>query len=57
MSSAEDLIKLAKEQGYLTREQIVASLSPEITDQDQVKDIESMVSDMGINILESHPSK
>lgn len=46
----QDLIRNGRKNGYITITKLMECLSPEITDQDQIEDIVSMIKEMGIEV-------
>jgi RNA polymerase primary sigma factor len=54
-SLLKELISRGKEQGYLTYAEVNDHLPPDITDPEQIEDIISMMSDMGIRVSEDAP--
>ena len=55
-SRIKELIDRGKEQGYLTYTEINDYLPEDISDPDQVEDIISMITDMGINVTDTIPN-
>ncbi len=51
-AAVRKMIKLAKKRGYVTHDQINAVLPSEEVTSDQIEDIFSMLSEMGINVIE-----
>ncbi len=47
------MIKLAKKRGYVTHDELLAVLPPEEFSSEQIEDVLSMLSDMGISVEES----
>ena len=54
-SQLATLIKMGKEQGYLTYAEVNDQLPDSITETDQIEDIVQMLSDVGIKVFESAP--
>lgn len=54
-SRLKDLITRGKEQGYLTYAEVNDHLPADITDPEQIEEIISMISDMGIHVAEEPP--
>lgn len=54
-SRLKNLIARGKEQGYLTYAEVNDHLPPDIADPEQIEDIISMISDMGIRVSEVAP--
>ncbi|WP_411350781.1 RNA polymerase sigma factor RpoD [Moraxella lincolnii] len=54
-SQLATLIKMGKEQGYLTYAEVNDQLPESITETDQIEDIVQMLSDVGIKVFESAP--
>lgn len=55
-SSIKQLIAKGKEQGFLTYAEVNDHLPSDIVDPEQIKDIVSVIEDMGINVLEHAPN-
>ena len=51
-ASVKKLIQKAKERGYITYEELNAALPSEEMSSEQIKDTMSMLSEMGINVVE-----
>jgi RNA polymerase primary sigma factor len=51
-AAVRKMIADARERGYITMEQLNAVLPPETVSTDQIEDIMSMLSEMGINVVE-----
>ncbi|HUI13166.1 MAG TPA: RNA polymerase sigma factor RpoD, partial [Xanthobacteraceae bacterium] len=52
-AGVKKMIKAAKKRGYVTHEQINAVLPSEEVTSDQIEDVFAMISEMGINVVES----
>ncbi|MBY0611889.1 MAG: RNA polymerase sigma factor RpoD [Beijerinckiaceae bacterium] len=52
-AAVKNMIKLAKKRGYVTHDELNAILPSEQFSSDQIEDIFSMLSDMGINVVDS----
>ncbi len=52
-AGVKKMIKAAKKRGYVTHEQINAVLPSEEVTSDQIEDVFAMISEMGINVIES----
>jgi RNA polymerase primary sigma factor len=52
-AGVKKMIKAAKKRGYVTHDQINAVLPSEEVTSDQIEDVFSMISEMGINVVES----
>lgn len=52
-AGVKKMIKAAKKRGYVTHEQINAVLPSEEVSSDQIEDVFAMISEMGINVIES----
>jgi RNA polymerase primary sigma factor len=46
----KNLVNRGRQRGYVTIEELMECLSPEITNYDQVEDIVQMIKDMGIEV-------
>ena len=46
------MIAQAKERGYITYEQLNKALPPEQVSSEQIEDVMSMLSEMGVNVVE-----
>ena len=51
-SSIKKMIAQAKERGYITYEQLNKALPPEQVSSEQIEDVMSMLSEMGVNVVE-----
>ena len=51
-ASIKKMIAQAKERGYITYEQLNKSLPPEQVSSEQIEDVMSMLSEMGVNVVE-----
>ena len=51
-ASIKKMIAQAKERGFITYEQLNQALPPEQVSSEQIEDVMSMLSEMGINIIE-----
>src|SRR6056297_537515 len=51
-AAVKKMIAEAKERGYITYDQLNAVLPPDQTSSEQIEDVMSMLSDMGINVIE-----
>ncbi|MBL8588293.1 MAG: RNA polymerase sigma factor RpoD [Methylobacteriaceae bacterium] len=52
-AAVKRMIKLAKKRGYVTHDELLAVLPPEEFTSEQIEDVLSMLSDMGISVEES----
>ena len=52
-AAVKQMIKLAKKRGYVTHDELLAVLPPEEFSSEQIEDVLSMLSDMGISVEES----
>src|SRR5499426_3564057 len=55
-AAVKKMIKQAKKRGFVTFEQLNEVLPPDTTSPEQIEDIMSMLSDMGINVAEAEES-
>ncbi|MCB2108724.1 MAG: hypothetical protein KDE14_13535, partial [Rhodobacteraceae bacterium] len=56
-ANIKKLIQKAKERGYITYDELNASLPPEEMTSEQIEDVMSMLSEMGINIIEDEEAE
>ncbi len=52
-AAVKKMIKTAKKRGYVTNEELNAVLPPEEVNSEQIEDVLAMLSDMGINVVDS----
>ncbi len=60
MASTDDMIAIGikqlvacgKERGYLTYDEVNAALPPDLVSSEQIEDVMSLLSEMGINVVE-----
>src|SRR5438128_11468284 len=56
-AAVKKMIKQAKKRGFVTFDQLNAVLPSESTSPEQIEDVMSMLSDMGINVVESEDAE
>ncbi|MEE4120827.1 MAG: RNA polymerase sigma factor RpoD [Paracoccaceae bacterium] len=56
-AAVKKMIAEAKERGYITYDQLNAVLPPDQTSSEQIEDVMSMLSDMGINVIEDEEAE
>ena len=56
-TAVKKMIADARERGYITYDQLNAVLPPEQVSSDQIEDVMSMLSEMGINIIEEEDAE
>ena len=56
-AAVKRLIKLAKKRGWVTQDELNAVLPSEEISSDQIEDMNAMLSDMGINVVESEEAE
>ena len=56
-AAVKKMIAEAKERGYITYDQLNAVLPPDQTSSEQIEDVMSMLSDMGINVIEEEEAE
>jgi len=56
-AAVKKMIAEARERGYITYDQLNAVLPPDQTSSEQIEDVMSMLSDMGINVIEDEEAE
>ena len=56
-AAVKKMISEARERGYITYDQLNAVLPPEQVSSEQIEDVMSMLSEMGINVIEDEEAE